>query len=43
MLRTLEINPEIAPRASVILMHGLGASGHDFYDIAEPLPWRLFI
>jgi len=37
MLRTLEINPEIAPRASVILLHGLGASGHDFSDIAEQL------
>ncbi|CAL7960788.1 phospholipase/carboxylesterase [Gammaproteobacteria bacterium] len=37
MLRTLEINPEIAPRASVILLHGLGASGHDFFDIAKQL------
>lgn len=37
MLRTLEIDSEIAPRASVILLHGLGASGHDFSDIAEQL------
>jgi phospholipase/carboxylesterase len=37
MLQTLEINPETAPRASVILLHGLGASGHDFSDIAKQL------
>lgn len=37
MLQTLEINPEISPRASVIWLHGLGASGHDFIDIAAQL------
>lgn len=37
MLRHLEINPETPPRASVILLHGLGASGHDFIDIATEL------
>lgn len=37
MLRTLEVNPEISPRASVIWLHGLGASGHDLVDIAAQL------
>jgi phospholipase/carboxylesterase len=37
MLQTLEINPEISPRASVIWMHGLGADGHDFVDIVPQL------
>lgn len=37
MLRTLEINPEVSPRSSVIWMHGLGASGHDFVDILPQL------
>jgi phospholipase/carboxylesterase len=37
MLQALEINPEISPRASVIWLHGLGASGHDFVDIVESL------
>ena len=37
MLQTIEINPEISPRASVIWLHGLGASGYDFVDIVESL------
>ena len=37
MLQTLEINPEISPRASIIWLHGLGASGYDFIDIAKEL------
>lgn len=37
MLRTIEINPNEAPQASIILLHGLGASGYDFADIAKQL------
>lgn len=37
MLRTIEINPNITPQASVIILHGLGASGYDFADIAKQL------
>ncbi|EKE01171.1 MAG: hypothetical protein ACD_21C00200G0004 [uncultured bacterium] len=37
MLQALEINPEISPRASVIWLHGLGASGYDFIDIVPQL------
>lgn len=37
MLHPLEINPEGKPKASVILLHGLGASGYDFVDIAKQL------
>ena len=37
MLRTVEINPIATPRASVIWLHGLGASGHDFVDFVPLL------
>jgi len=37
MLEALEINPDISPRASVIWLHGLGASGYDFVDIVPQL------
>lgn len=33
MLQTIEINPSVSPGATVIWMHGLGASGDDFVDI----------
>lgn len=37
MLQSLEINPKIPARASVIWLHGLGADGHDFFDIVPQL------
>lgn len=37
MLETLEINPKSSPRASVIWLHGLGASGYDFFDTVPML------
>ena len=36
-LPTVEINPEIAPVAVVIWLHGLGADGHDFEPIVPQL------
>jgi phospholipase/carboxylesterase len=36
-LPTVEINPEIAPVAVVIWLHGLGADGHDFEPIVPAL------
>jgi phospholipase/carboxylesterase len=36
-LPTVEINPEIAPVAVVIWLHGLGADGHDFEPIVPEL------
>lgn len=37
MLRTLEISPVVPQRSSIIWLHGLGASGHDFVDIVPQL------
>jgi len=37
MLQIVEINPKSIPKASVIWLHGLGASGHDFIDIVPEL------
>ena len=37
MLQTIEINPKSPPQASIIWLHGLGASGHDFVDIVPEL------
>ncbi len=37
MLKTVEINPEAQPCASVIWLHGLGASGYDFVDVVPLL------
>ncbi|MBU0744143.1 MAG: dienelactone hydrolase family protein [Gammaproteobacteria bacterium] len=37
MLQTIEINPKSHPTASVIWLHGLGASGYDFVDIVPLL------
>ena len=36
-LQTIEINPAAAPRASVIILHGLGADGTDFLPMADEL------
>jgi phospholipase/carboxylesterase len=36
-LEALEIETGDAPRASVIVLHGLGADGHDFVPIAQEL------
>lgn len=36
-LQTIEINPAAAPRASVIILHGLGADGTDFLPMADQL------
>jgi phospholipase/carboxylesterase len=36
-LPTVELNPEIAPVAVVIWLHGLGADGHDFEPIVPQL------
>jgi phospholipase/carboxylesterase len=37
MLQFIEVNPKISPKSSVIWLHGLGASGHDFEDIVPQL------
>jgi Predicted esterase len=37
MLQVIEINPEIPALASVIWLHGFGASGNDFVDIVPQL------
>jgi phospholipase/carboxylesterase len=37
LLPAVEIDPEGAPRASVIWLHGLGADGHDFEPIVPEL------
>ena len=37
LLPYIEINPNIAPIASVIWLHGLGADGHDFEPIVADL------
>lgn len=36
-LQTIEINPAAPPRASVIVLHGLGADGTDFLSMADEL------
>jgi phospholipase/carboxylesterase len=36
-LETLELTTGDAPTASVIVLHGLGADGHDFVPVAEQL------
>ena len=38
LLKTVEINPkQLLPKASVIWLHGLGASGYDFVDFVTEL------
>ncbi len=36
-LQTIELNPAAAPRATVIVLHGLGADGTDFLSLADEL------
>ncbi len=36
-LQTIELNPGPAPRATVIVLHGLGADGTDFLSMADEL------
>jgi len=36
-LQTIELNPGGAPRATVIILHGLGADGTDFLPMADEL------
>ena len=36
-LQTIEINPAAEPRATVIVLHGLGADGTDFLPMADQL------
>ncbi|MCK4609283.1 MAG: dienelactone hydrolase family protein [Gammaproteobacteria bacterium] len=36
-LKTIEITPTNNPGSSVIWLHGLGADGHDFADLAQTL------
>ena len=37
MLQTIELHSGAAPRASVIVLHGLGADGTDFLSLADEL------
>jgi phospholipase/carboxylesterase len=37
LLSAIEIDPAVPPRASVIWLHGLGASGHDFEALVPEL------
>ncbi len=36
-LQTFEVNPGLAPQATVIILHGLGADGTDFLSFADEL------
>ena len=36
-LQTIELNPGVEPRATVIILHGLGADGTDFLPVADEL------
>ncbi len=36
-LQTLELDPGVAPRATVVILHGLGADGTDFLPVADEL------
>ena len=36
-LQTIELDPGVKPRASVIILHGLGADGTDFLPMADEL------
>jgi phospholipase/carboxylesterase len=36
-LQTIELNPGLTPRATVIVLHGLGADGTDFLSMADEL------
>lgn len=39
-LETLELQTAEAPRASIIVLHGLGADGHDFEPVCQALDLR---
>lgn len=39
-LDTLELQTPAAPRSSIIVLHGLGADGHDFAPVCETLDLR---
>jgi phospholipase/carboxylesterase len=36
-MQTIELNPDAAPTASVIVLHGLGADGTDFLPMADEI------
>jgi phospholipase/carboxylesterase len=36
-LQTFEVNPASAPRATIVILHGLGADGTDFLSFADEL------
>jgi phospholipase/carboxylesterase len=36
-MQTIELNPGAAPRATVVILHGLGADGTDFLPMADEL------
>jgi phospholipase/carboxylesterase len=36
-LQTIEVNPGAEPRASIVILHGLGADGTDFLSFADEL------
>jgi phospholipase/carboxylesterase len=36
-MQTIELNPDTAPTASVIVLHGLGADGTDFLPMADEM------
>jgi phospholipase/carboxylesterase len=36
-LQTIEVNPAAAPKATIIILHGLGADGTDFLSFADEL------
>lgn len=36
-LQTLELDPGVPPRATVVILHGLGADGTDFLPVADQL------
>ena len=40
-LETIELNPEQEPTHSIIVLHGLGADGNDFYPVAQQLQGQL--
>lgn len=37
MLKTIELNPKLPAKSSIIWLHGLGADGNDFVDIIPQL------
>ncbi len=36
-LQTIELDPGVAPRASILMLHGLGADGTDFLPLADQI------